>query len=144
MLISMRNFFIVAISLAPLALLSSSASAKPAVKKAVESFDFTGNWVMHFYIGTRVFDDQVSVTAQPNGSLGGSLTVPGRFTTAIENVKVKGRSFAFDITADEGQGPFSVHYEGHFHGTEETFIGFGTILGEGGGLLGGFVGSRKI
>ena len=98
---SMRNIMLVAVSLTPLTLLSSSGDAKPAVKKTIEAVDFTGNWVMHIYLGTRVFDDQVTVTAQPDGSLGGSLTVPGRFTTAIENVKVKGRSFAFDITADE-------------------------------------------
>ena len=101
-----------------------------------------GAWVMHLFLGKRLFDDQVTVKKQADGTLGGTLVVPERFTAPIKNVTVSGTTFAFEITADEGQGPFSVRYEGTFHASGDTFIGFATVLGEN-ALLGGFVGQRQ-
>lgn len=102
-----------------------------------------GDWILNLYIGEQVFADEVTVRPGTGGGSGGSLTVPGRFTAALENVQQKDETFSFDITADEGRGPFRVRYEGRFHGNDDVFVGFATLLDQKGKLLGGFVGRRR-
>lgn len=107
-----------------------------------------GRWVMHLYIGDRLFHDEVELKRDSEGRLHGTLTVPGRFTAGIPRVISSGNSFVFEITADEGHGPFRVRYEGSFYfgKGDDTFTGFGTVLGskpEENELLGGFVGQRR-
>jgi len=106
-----------------------------------------GQWVMHIYLRDkagkpRLFEDQVEIR-ETSGALGGQLTVPGAFTTKLENFVVSGRHFAFEIEADEGRGKFRVRYEGDLHAEDDrTFVGFGNVLVPERGLLGGFVGQR--
>ena len=107
-----------------------------------------GHWVLHLYIEDRLFDDTVDVVAAADGTLGGTLVVPGRFTAALEHVQsdpVK-RTVSFEIMADEGHGPFRVRYAGTMHGAHDTFVGFATEPGAAGAkdvLLGGFVAQRR-
>ncbi len=109
--------------------------------KAPEPPALAGKWVMHVFLGSKLFDDVVEITQGANGELGGTLVVPDRFSATIEKVVVKGDRFSFEITADEGEGPFTVRYEGTFHPTKNTYVGFASFgTGE---LLGGFVGQRK-
>ena len=103
----------------------------------------TGDWIMNLYIGSQVFADEVTVRPGPGGESGGSLTVPGRFTAPLEAIHEGDGTFSFEITADEGRGPFRIHYEGRFHGADDVFVGFATFVDPPGRLLGGFVGRRQ-
>ena len=135
----MRQFArILALSLLTTVLPTAATAATVAPKDP----SIVGHWVMHLYIGTRVFEDEVTVKVGPDGKLGGTLVVPDRFTVPLDKVELKGETFVLEITADEGQGPFRVRYEGTFHPTGDTFVGFATVLGEN-SLLGGFVGQRR-
>lgn len=118
------------------ALLTTSAQAAPADR-------LHGDWIMNLYIGDQVFADEVTVRPGADGKSGGSLTVPGRFTAPLEDVVATGDDFSFAITADEGRGPFRVLYQGRFHGADDVFVGFATLPGQNGQLLGGFVGRRR-
>jgi hypothetical protein len=114
-----------------------------------------GSWVMHLYLRDnagkpRLFDDQVTIGRDGPG-LKGQLVVPKAFTAQLENFRLDGRHFAFEIEADEGRGKFRVRYEGDFHrDDDETFAGFADVLAPSRqgraapeqGLLGGFVGQR--
>jgi hypothetical protein len=111
--------------------------------RSAEPPALVGNWVMHLYIGEQLFDDLVEVTVGTEGDLGGTLVVPDRFTAEIRDVVFYANQFQFEITADEGRGPFKVRYEGTMHPDRNTFVGFATVLGETPTLLGGFVGQRK-
>ena len=117
-------------------LLASGAVAAPAAP-------LTGRWVMHLYLGDRLFEDQVTIERSAAGAFSGSLVVPGAFTATLENVAVDGGDFSFAITADEGHGPFHVVYRGTLHDSGDTFVGFATLPNEKNALLGGFVGQRK-
>ncbi len=113
------------------ALLLVSASARADSPKS-------GTWVMHLYLGDRLFDDVLQV--QPSGL--GWITVPDRFTVAINHLTMTAETTSFDIVADEGKGaPFHVKYEGRFYPGADTFSGFATVLDDN-SLLGGFVGQR--
>lgn len=102
-----------------------------------------GEWIMNLEIGAQMFADEVSVRPGPGGESGGSLTVPGRFTAPLRNIREEGERFSFEIVADEGRGPFTVLYEGRFHGEDDVFVGFASLADQGGRLLGGFVGRRR-
>jgi hypothetical protein len=129
---------VIALTFAAIACVPFGADAKgPPSRAALE-----GKWVMHLYLGDRLFDDQVELAAGPGGALRGTLTVPGRFTVPVEKLVQTGRHFAFQITADEGRGPFHVRYEGDLHDGGDTYVGFATVLDDG-SLLGGFVGQRR-
>ena len=130
----MRALLMSVLTLVTLVSTTSQAAEPPAL---------VGNWVMHLYIGERLFDDVVEVTAGKSGVLGGTLTVPDRFTAEIKNVVVYANTFQFEITADEGRGPFTVRFEGTMHADKNTYVGFATVLGDEPKLLGGFVGVRR-
>jgi hypothetical protein len=102
-----------------------------------------GDWILNLYIGHSVFDDEVTVRPGTGGALGGTLTVPGRFTAELRNVVVTNDGFTFEIVADEGRGPFRVHYAAEFHGQDDVFVGFATLPDENHRLLGGFAGRRR-
>ena len=102
-----------------------------------------GDWILNLYIGNTVFADEVTVRPGTDGALGGTLTVPGRFTADITHVEVTGTHFSFEITADEGRGPFRVRYAGNFHADEDVYVGFATLPDDNDSLLGGFVGRRR-
>ncbi len=114
------------------------------VLSAARPAPLAGNWVLHLYLGDHVFDDEVQVAPQADGALGGTLKVPGRFTAPLENVRsdAAAPTLSFEITADEGHGPFRVRYEGSMHTGNDTFVGFATMLGDR-SLLGGFVAQRR-
>jgi hypothetical protein len=115
------------------------------MKNAIELLP--GKWVMHIYLRDkeskpRLFEDQVQIEREGEG-LRGTLSVPGAFTTKLENFHLKGRHFSFEIEANEGRGAFRVRYEGDFHHEDDrTFAGFGDVLSPEKGLLGGFVGQK--
>jgi hypothetical protein len=100
------------------------------------------DWVMHIYVGGRLFEDQLSLEQTPGGEWKGSITVPNRFTAAVRNVSYTKDTLSFDIEGNEGKGPFHVKYVGNFYPGSDTFSGFATITDDG-KLLGGFVGQRK-
>jgi hypothetical protein len=101
-----------------------------------------GDWVMHLYVGSQLFDDRLHVDTAAPGVLTGSITVPGRFTVPIQNVQLNGDSFSFTIEADEGHGKFHVRYDLRMHSAGDTFVGFATVTDDN-TLLGGFVGQRQ-
>jgi hypothetical protein len=106
-----------------------------------------GKWVMHIYLRDkegkpRLFEDEVTI-ARSGDELSGTLVVPKAFTAKLENFKLNGRKFAFEIEANEGKGSFRVRYSGEFHHEDgKTFAGFGDVLAPEKELLGGFVGQK--
>src|SRR5688500_4515744 len=124
---SLASALLIGLVLAP----SAFAAGKPATPR------FVGRWVLHLYIGDRVFDDDVVVAPGTDGRLGGGLTVPGRFTAPLAGVVADRERFRFEITADEGRGPFTVRYDGTFHPDTDAFVGFATLVPQN-ELLGAF------
>ena len=109
---------------------------------AAPSNDFLGDCVMHIYVGESLFEDRIHVEKDKSGAYTGTLIVPDRFQAPIEHVSVKSNHLIFEITGNEGHGPFRVRYDGTFH-APDTFTGVGTLL-DTGKLLGGFVGQKSI
>src|SRR5437773_1125421 len=97
------KFLICSLCTAPLLGL---ASAHPRVE------DVQGDWVMHVYLGDRLFEDQIHLERGPDGKLCGTLTVPHRFTVPLRNIEVNQKQISFNIEANEGNGAFHVKYEG--------------------------------
>jgi hypothetical protein len=94
---------------------------------------------MHIYIGSRVFHDQIRLQQQPDGTIKGTLEVPGVFVTEIHDFHIKEGEFAFRITIDEGRGPYTIEYRGFFHKSLQAFSGFASLYPED-RLVGGFTG----
>ncbi|MEZ0314441.1 MAG: hypothetical protein ACAI38_21950 [Myxococcota bacterium] len=112
---------------------------------ALGAHPLVGNWVMHIYLTDEqgkpvLFDDLLRVEQGPNG-LTGELEVPDRFKAKLRTVETSGDKFYIDIEAVERGNKIEVKYEGVFHPTKDTFIGFAHVL-PGNELLGGFVGQR--
>lgn len=100
-----------------------------------------GKWVLHTYIGKKLFEDQLALERQPEGELEGHLSVPGGFTAPVENLKARDNlRFSFEIEPDEGNGTFRVFYQAEFDPKDEVFVGFARL--ENGDLIGGFVAQR--
>lgn len=117
-----------------------SPSAPPALAAPP---DVLGDYVMHLYIGTRLFDDRVRIERAPNGALVGTFTVVGGFTAPLRNLRVTPQAISFDIVANEGGRILRVRFDGLFHRSGGgTFVGYGTMLDDQ-SLLGGFV-ARKL
>jgi hypothetical protein len=128
--------------LAATALLAALASPAAATRPAPPP-PLAGKWVMHIFVGDKLFDDQVTIIA--NAGFSGTLVVPKRFTATLENITATDDHFAFEIQANEGHGVFRVRYEGSFIDApaNNTFIGTARVTSPEPGLLGGFVGQRK-
>src|SRR5437016_3980480 len=63
------------------------------------NFPIEGDWVMHLYMGARLFDDQVHLERDNNGKLSGTLNVPNRFTVPLRNILVTEETISFNIEA---------------------------------------------
>lgn len=121
----------------PAMLLTLAAAALSA------SPDLTGDWVMHLYIGDRLFDDRVHVVRDAKGQLGGELTVPERFTSPLEKIEVTRSVARFEIVGHERGKAFRVRYDGRWDAGGTIFVGIATLPEENDELLGGFVAQRK-
>lgn len=115
-------------------------------EQPAERRNMLGDWVMHIYIGDRVFHDQVHLEVDGRGKTAGTLTVPGLFTAEVERFQMASDGFSFQITIDEGRGRVTIRYEGVLHASGLAFSGFATALAGKGGkpaderLVGGFTG----
>lgn len=116
---------------------TSTVTAQDIIKTS--AFPLLGHWVMHIYIGTKVFHDQIHLQRQADGELRGNLEVPGVFTTEIHDIRVDHDQFAFRITIDEGRGPYTIEYQGVMHESRLAFSGFASTHPDG-RLVGGFTG----
>ena len=83
---------------------------------AASDIKIDGIYKMPIRIGERVFEDLVVLQSKDDGSLEGSVTVPGNFTAKIVSGKVASLSNAadiqFDIAAIERGNPLNVSYRG--------------------------------
>ncbi|MBN9420311.1 hypothetical protein ABS71_12930 [bacterium SCN 62-11] len=69
----------------------------------------SGRYVLHTFLGDQVFADELDWTA-------GTLTVPGKFTSRLENVKpIPGGGMSFEILVPEGKEPYRVRYQMRFN-----------------------------
>lgn len=125
--ISLLAYFVLALAL------TANAESKNSLE---------GHWVMHLYLGTQLFDNQIHIESDPAGGIKGTIMVPNRFTVPLRNIRVVGEAISFDIEADEGRGPFHVLYEGRMHANGKVFVGYATIT-DNNTLLGGFVAQKK-
>ncbi len=108
--------------------------------QALGQHPLVGKWVLHIYVGGRLFDDKVTITQGPNG-LGGRLIVPDRFEADLRTVRLDGDKVYIDIKAVERGQPIEVKYEGVLHPTGNTFVGYAHEMGSN-ELVGGFVADR--
>lgn len=70
-----------------------------------------GEYILHTYLGDRVFADELKWTS----GHGGTLTVPGKFTSQIENLELLPQfGVSFEILVPEGKEPYRVRYLMHF------------------------------
>jgi hypothetical protein len=140
---SLRRF-ICSVVLAGLPLSAPFFATLPASAEAggLATPNLSGDWVMHIYVGHRLFEDQVHVVADAKGALGGTLTVPDRFTSPLELVTVTPDIARFEIVGHERGEAFRVRYEGRWDARGQVFVGLATLPEEGNALLGGFVAQR--
>jgi hypothetical protein len=99
------------------------------------------DWVMHIYVGSRLFEDKLHLEQTPGGQWQGTISVPNLFTVPVRNVSYTKKTISFDIEANEGKGLFHVKYVGSFYPGTDTFSGFATVTDDN-SLLGGFVGQK--
>jgi hypothetical protein len=104
--------------------------------------DLSGDWTMHIYVGNRLFEDQVHVERDAGGDYRGTLTVPDRFTSPLEQVTVTSEVATFEIVGHERGEAFRVRYDGRWDAKHTIFVGIATLPEEQGELLGGFVAQR--
>ncbi|MFN8612831.1 MAG: DUF6265 family protein [Vulcanimicrobiota bacterium] len=98
-----------------------------------------GNWVLHTYLGEHLFADELRWTS----SQGGTITVPGKFSAPIENLKhLPERRVTFEIVVPEGERPYRVSYRMQFEADMKQATGSLVDLSSG-QTLGCFVARRK-
>ena len=103
-----------------------------------------GQWTMHTYIGTKLFEDQLQLSPDAQGRLQGSVSVPGGFTAPVEALNGPDEThFSFEIRPNEGNGQFRVAYRGEFDPQADVFVGFASLPDQNDQLIGGFVGQRN-
>lgn len=126
------------------ALLAAGLAGSPlsALAAPAPAPDLAGDWVLHIYVGNRLFDDTVHVERDARGAYAGTLTVPDRFTSPLEKVVVDQERARFEIVGHERGHAFRVIYDGRWDPKHQVFAGLATLLDEGGALLGGFVAQR--
>ena len=132
--------FVLALELAIASGAASALPGSPVIARSAAGGQIE-NWVMHLYLGERLFDDRVHLERAPDGALSGTLTVPDRFTVPLRHIVRNAEVISFDIEADEGDGPFHVKYEGRMYPTGDTYVGFATVTDDN-SLLGGFVAQK--
>lgn len=113
---------------------AAPVSAVP-VRSALRLAAPTGDWVMHLYVGQTHFADQLHLAADGSGT----LTVVGKWSAPLEQVRLVGDELSFEVLAPEGPKPFRVFYRGQIKDT--TMTGFATLAD--GSLLGGYVAQRQ-
>jgi hypothetical protein len=123
------------------ALIAGLMACPGPVQAAPQPATLEGDWVLHIFIGDRQFDDQIHLKRDGQNKLVGTLTVPGLWSTPIDQAEIQGDRVILQIHAPEGKKPFPVRYEGRFFPGEAVFTGFAT-LPDSGELLGGFVAKR--
>ncbi|MDB5098609.1 MAG: hypothetical protein JWM80_3030 [Cyanobacteria bacterium RYN_339] len=109
---------------------------------ALAAPDLAGDWVMHIYVGNRLFEDRVHVERDAQGAYTGTVTVPDRFTSPLEKVTVTADVASFEIVGHERGEAFRVKYDGRWDAQGTIFVGIATLPEEKGDLLGGFVAQR--
>lgn len=62
-----------------------------------------GQYTLHTYLGDQVFADELNWNS-------GTLSVPGKFTSALENKKPIPGGMSFEIMVPEGKTPYRVRY----------------------------------
>jgi len=113
------------------------AHAPAAKRLSVKSADVAGQWVMTIVIGTRTFEDRVTLVRDAGGQLGGDLEVVGLWKAPLERVSVAGDQLSFELVAPEKE-PFRVRYAGTVGPDGRTFVGLATLPDEGGQTMGAF------
>ena len=103
----------------------------------VATLPSSGRYLLHTYIGAHVFADELSWTAEA-----GTLTVPGKFSSPLENRKPIPGGMSFEILVPEGQQPYRVRYQLHFSADRGQAIGTLVNLSTG-RTIGSFVAVKK-
>lgn len=70
----------------------------------------SGRYVLHTYLGDHVFEDELNWTPE-----GGTLSVPGKFSSPLENRKPIPGGMSFEILVPEGSQPYRVRYQMRFN-----------------------------
>ncbi len=71
-----------------------------------------GEYILHTYLGDHVFADELKWGSGNSGT----LTVPGKFASQIENMELLPQfGVSFEIMVPEGKEPYRVRYRMHFN-----------------------------
>ena len=98
-----------------------------------------GDYILHTYIGERIFPDELHWTTATSGT----LRVPDKFIAPLENVEaLPQRAVVFDIMVPEGTVPYRVRYLMHFNADMSQATGILVHVGTG-QTVGSFVALRK-
>jgi hypothetical protein len=110
------------------AALPTPTPARPIQAAAVKPAQLLGEWTMRLQVGETTFHDRLTLRRTPSG-LGGTLEVPGKFKSPLEDVRLDGNRLMFSIMADEGPAPYRVAYDGVI--VNGAYVGKATIPASG-------------
>lgn len=96
-------------------------------KDRVVPQDLSGDYEAHTFFSNHQFLDQLRLSPTGDG-LAGSLEVPGKFTTPLENVQCEGlrgqgARLTFECAIPEGEKPYRVRYHFQFSADGSQALG---------------------